>query len=82
MSIIRIQKPFERCLYWLLIIIASLAFNRAFDVFFYSLGGGTWQYNLVRVSLGLIFLFVFAEVVNRKIVIKHSKIIKEDKDEQ
>lgn len=70
-----IKKPFERNLYWLLIIFASLTFNKAFDIFFFSFGGGTWQYNLVRVSLGLIFLFIFAEIVNKKIVTKYSKTI-------
>lgn len=82
MNIMNTKTPFEAILYWILIFFASQAFTRGYDCFFYSFSGGTLKYNVIRTVLALIFLFIFAEVVNRKIVNKHSPIMEKDKDDE
>lgn len=82
MNIMNTKTPFEATLYWILIFFASQAFTRGYDCFFYSFAGGTLKYNVIRTVLALIFLFIFAEIVNRRIIMKHSQIIEKDKDSE
>lgn len=82
MSILNMKKPFEVTLYWVLLYFASKAFITGYDCLFYSLDADILKYNVIRIVSTLVFLFIFAEIVNRKIVIKYSKNIEEDKNEQ
>lgn len=83
MSILNMKKPFEVTLYWVLLYFASKAFITGYDcLFYYSLDADILKYNVIRIVSTFVFLFIFAEIVNRKIVIKYSKNIEEDKNEQ